>query len=134
VFCRIAVGEERASLVHQHDAVVAFLDIQPVNPGHVLVAPRRHVELLSGLDDDLASALFGVALIVQRAVRASGVLCQGVNLWVADGVAAGQEVPHVHIHVVPRFTGDRFSVDYDWSTKPSRVELDDLARRIAARL
>jgi histidine triad (HIT) family protein len=74
--------------------------------------------------------MFMVAMRLARALRASGLCCEGINLFLADGEAAFQEVFHTHLHVIPRFVGDTFRIDADWSSTPSRAELDDVATRI----
>lgn len=130
VFCAIVAGRSEASIVHEDDHAVAFLDIRPINPGHLLVVPRRHAVLMADLDAELGGHLFRVALLLERAVRRSGVRCEGINLFLADGEAAGQEVFHVHLHVFPRFRGDSFRIGADRSATPSRAELDDVAARL----
>jgi len=106
IFCDILYGLAPAEFVHQDDLCGAFMDIHPVNPGHVLVVPRRHVAQLTDLDDLSAGRLMQVARRVDAALRGSGLKCEGVNLFLADGRAAGQEVMHVHLHVFPRFLKD----------------------------
>lgn len=130
VFCDIAAGEAPASVVYDDAAVIAFLDINPVTPGHLLVVPRRHVPAVADMDEATGMHLFRVAMRMDRALRLSGVRCEGVNLLLADGAAAGQEVPHVHLHVFPRYAGDQFRVEADWSARPSREELDGIAARV----
>ncbi len=101
IFCRIVAGTEPASMVHQDQVAVAFMDIQPVTPGHLLVVPRLHCASLVNLEPDIAAHLMRVAVRLDVAIRSSGVRCQGVNLLLADGEAAGQDVFHVHLHLIP---------------------------------
>jgi diadenosine tetraphosphate (Ap4A) HIT family hydrolase len=108
VFCAIVAGTAPASLVWQDECAVAFMDIRPVNPGHVLVVPRVHAASLSELDPAVGAHLFQVAMRLAPAVRRSGVACEGIALFLADGQAAGQQVMHVHLHILPRFHGDGF--------------------------
>jgi len=77
------------------------MDIQPVNSGHLLVIPNLHAQGLADLQDELAAHIFRVAKRLSTALRSSGIKCEGVNLFLADGEAAGQEVFHVHLHVFP---------------------------------
>jgi histidine triad (HIT) family protein len=113
--------------------VVASMDHQPVNPGHVLVVPRHHAVLLDQLDENLSLEVYRVAHRMTRALRRSGLRCEGVNLFLADGEAAFQEVPHVHMHVFPRYHGDSFGIDADW--RPwDRTELDTASARLQAGL
>ena len=133
VFCRIVEGALPSSVVYRDDIVMAFMDIRPVNTGHVLVIPLKHFAYLSEVDESTGMRLFQVTVRVQKAIRASGVRCEGVNLFLADGEAAFQEVFHVHMHVFPRFKGDDFKIDADWSKHPSREELDSIAAKIRSK-
>ncbi len=134
VFCRILAGTLPGSIVHRDDRCAAFMDIQPVNPGHLLVVPVRHAAYLAELDAPTAGRLMQVAQRLAAALRASGLRCDGVNLLLADGAAAMQEVFHVHLHVFPRFGGDAFRLEADWSAAPSRAELDETAALTRAAL
>lgn len=129
VFCKLFSGELEVSFVHRDDVCSAFMDIQPVNPGHVLVVPNRHAPHLADLQPEEGAQVFRVAQQVAAALRKSGLRCEGVNFFLADGVAAGQEVFHVHLHVLPRFTGDGFGLKLppDYHQLPPREELNQIA-------
>lgn len=105
IFCRIVDGEIPSRAVYEDDDVFAFLDVNPLAEGHTLVIPKAHDARIGGLPDGAAGAMFAVtselAPVVERAVDADG-----MTVAVNDGPAAGQEVPHVHGHLVPRFEGD----------------------------
>lgn len=133
VFCEIVAGAGEASVVHADDQLVAFLDISPVTPGHTLVVPRRHASDLAELDPEVGGALFRTGQRLALALRRSGLRCEGVNLFLADGAAAGQDVFHVHLHVLPRFAGDGFRIRADGQS-PKRSTLDRTATAIAAAL
>src|SRR3712207_5444584 len=111
------------------------MDLRPVNPGHVLVVPRRHAGSLAELEADDGAAMMRTAQRVAAAQRASGLRCEGVNLWLADGEAAGQDVFHVHLHVVPRHRDDglRLTFGPEYGARP-RDELAEAARRIGEAL
>jgi len=132
VFCRILAGQLPASFVHRDDRSVAFMDIRPVNPGHLLVIPIEHRAHLADIDANTAGHLMAVGHRLAAAVRTSGVRCEGVNLFLADGKVAMQEVFHVHLHVIPRFAGDGFGLRFgpDYDTPPPRAELDRVAASI----
>lgn len=134
MFCDIVAGQAPASLVYTDDEVVAFLDIHPINPGHILVAPRAHAACLADLEAETGGHLFQVGRKLAAAVRRSGVRCEGVNLFLADGQAAGQTVFHVHLHVVPRFAGDGFGFRFGpgYGRWPERAALDAVAEAIRA--
>lgn len=132
VFCRVLEGTEPGTLVFRGEQVAALMDIQPVNPGHVLVVPVHHAADLAELGESGARQLMGLAHRVALALRRSGLRCEGVNLFVADGEAAGQDVFHTHVHVIPRFHGDGFGLRFgpDYSKRPARAELEEAASLI----
>ena len=130
IFCAIVAKEAPASIVYEDDVVCSFLTIGPVNPGHLLVIPKQHTPSLADLDEVTGMHLFKVTMQMAKALRYSGLQCEGINLFLADGEAAFQDVFHVHMHVFPRFQADSFKVDANWENKPSREELDEIAERI----
>lgn len=132
VFCDIIHGAAPASVVYADDYTMAFMDIQPVNPGHLLVVPRAHAACLAELDDETGARLFRLAMKLAEAVRSSDIRCEGVNLVLADGAAAGQEVFHIHLHVIPRFIGDGFGFRFGrhYHQLPERHALDGVAAGI----
>lgn len=134
IFCRIVKGVESASIVYSDERIMAFMDVQPVNPGHVLIIPKTHAAQLSELDPELGAYMFKVAMRVAGALRQSGVKCEGINLLLADGKAASQDIFHVHLHLVPRFRGDGFGMRLgpNYGVKPNRKELGEVAERIRA--
>jgi histidine triad (HIT) family protein len=136
IFCDILAGRRPSSLVNQDAQCTAFLDIQPVNPGHILIVPNRHAASLAELDAETGGHMFCVAQRLAQALRQSGVRCEGVNLFLADGEAAGQEVFHVHLHVIPRFAGDGFGLRFGPGNRqrPSRAALDEIALKIKSGL
>ena len=130
VFCRIIRGDLPASAVYEDATVLAFMDINPVNPGHVLVVPKAHLANLADMAEATGEHLFTIAMRMAYALRRSDICCDAVNLFLADGAEAGQEVLHVHLHVIPRFRGDAFKIEADWSAPPPRQEIDDCADRL----
>lgn len=107
VFCRIVAGTAPATVVHEDDEVLAFLDIRPIARGHTLVIPKRHAAELDDLNPELGAAVFRAGHRLARAVRRGGLAADGANLVINDGRAAFQTVDHVHLHVVPRQRGDK---------------------------
>ena len=134
VFCNILAGRLPSSRVYQDEICTAFLDIQPVNPGHVLIIPNQHAAYLADIDAEAAGHLFQVARLVAAALRQCGVRCEGINMFLADGEAAMQDVFHVHLHVFPRYQGDGFGLTFgpSYFTKPPRSALDTIAAQIRA--
>lgn len=132
IFCDIVQGIAEATFIYRDDAISIFMDIQPINPGHVLIIPNQHATYLSDLDPTIGAYMFGFAQKMVKAIRESGLPCDGVNLFLADGEAAGQEIFHVHLHVFPRQKGDGLGLKVGeyYHIKPSREDLESTARLI----
>jgi histidine triad (HIT) family protein len=134
-FCDLIHGAGEVSMCFEDAEVVAFMDIQPVNTGHVLVVPREHYESIEDIPSSLASHLFQVSMQLAPVVKqVAG--AEGLNLVVNSGVAAGQDVFHYHVHVIPRKSGDGFDIPLPFagSEMPDRTVLDMNAARIIAAL
>jgi histidine triad (HIT) family protein len=110
IFCAIVAGQAPSSQVYSDDDVLAFMDIRPFSEGHTLVIPKRHASGLADLEPEQGAKVFQVAQRIALALRRSDLPVDGVNLMLADGAAAMQTVFHVHIHAVPRRTGDKLSI------------------------
>ena len=136
VFCRIVEGKEKASFVAQGSDAVAFLDLHPINEGHTLVVPRKHAALVGDVDEVSAVAMWSLARRVAAGLRVSGLRCEAVNFFVADGAVAGQEVSHSHLHVIPRWQGDGFGIQFPphYGAATDRKTLDDIAGRLRKRI
>lgn len=112
LFCQIVDGEVPSYTVYEDDETLAFLDVNPVSAGHTLVIPKRHAEHLTGMDERTTEAVFQTVNKVASAVE-TGLEPDGINLLQNNGKAAGQEIDHVHVHVIPRFEGDGFQFAFD---------------------
>ncbi len=132
LFCGIVNGEVPATFVCRNELVSVFMDIQPVNAGHLLVIPNAHAAGLADLDPETGAEMFRTAQRMARCLRESGLPCEGVNLFLADGEAAMQEVFHIHLHVIPRFQGDGFGLTFGehYFDKPPREALEAAAGKI----
>lgn len=128
-FCAIIGQGADASVVYEDAQVVSFLDIRPVTRGDLLVVPKAHVSGLEDLDEQTGAHVFRVAHRLARALRRSGLPCEGVNFFLADGEAAFQTVFHTHLHVFPRVEGDGFRLDVAWRER-TREQLDDDADHV----
>ena len=133
VFCEILRGESPASFTYQDDSVVAFMDVQPITRGHMLVVPREHAVLMSDLNETAAMRTFKVARKLAALARHT-LGAAGVNLFVADGEVAFQDVPHFHVHVIPRYPNDGFGLTFPhtYEHPPARAQLDAIAAAIRA--
>ncbi len=133
VFCKIIKGEIPCSKVFENDKVLAFLDIAPFNHGHVLIVPKEHQHSVTTLDNDyLAAIMQAVPRIASAIMRETD--AGGFNLLLNNGSVAGQEVPHVHLHVIPRFTDDIMLFNPAKKSYPDMKAMQDLAERISKRI
>jgi histidine triad (HIT) family protein len=105
LFCQIVRGERSAYTLFEDEKALAFLDIFPCATGHTLVIPRRHYSSLEEMPREEVGALFQAAVLVAEKVQ-KAVGAQGFNLGVNNGRAAGQEVFHIHVHIIPRYVND----------------------------
>jgi histidine triad (HIT) family protein len=126
IFCSIVRGETEAARVYEDELTVAFLDHRPLLPGHCLLVPRTHVETLPELPDGLVASLFGTARLLCQAVEKG---MEGAGSFVAINNKISQSVPHLHVHVVPRWPKDGlFSTRMIWKRSPYK---DEAERRAA---
>lgn len=138
IFCKIAAGLEDSSKVYEDDDFIALMDAYPLTKGHVLVIPKRHYQRLDELTAKKRAKLFNIGHKVIEAQKKAGLGINGTNLLVNDGKAANQTVPHLHLHLIPRETGDILRaipklflhISGLFGIKSSRKTLDDLANQI----
>jgi len=132
VFCRIVAGQIPSTRVYEDEHALAFMDIGQVNPGHVLVAVKKHAENLYALEEAEAAAVARASVRVARAIR-DAFAPPGLSVYQANGNPAGQTVFHYHLHLLPRHDGD--GMELTWPVKnPPREKLEDYAARIRERL
>lgn len=132
IFCKIVRHEAPASIIADDAATMAFLDIRPMATGHTLVIPKVHAAYLEDLPAGSAGPILETARRVATALRRSGLRCEAVNLWLANGKEAGQQVFHVHMHAIPRFRGDGLGIRAgpDYGRASTREELEAVAANI----
>jgi histidine triad (HIT) family protein len=133
IFCGIVAGDSPAHVVYEDDRTVAFLDANPLARGHTLVVPRDHHEHVQDVPRDLAEDLFGAVHELVPAIEAA-VGADATNVGFNNGEVAGQVVPHVHGHVIPRFDGDGGRPIHAVAASQEQLstdELDDIAADIA---
>ncbi len=132
IFCKIIAGEVPAAKVIDTKNVISFLDINPVNPGHCLVVPKRHVETLIDLDqNELHNCIFTAQRVARAVMEATD--SPGLNLLQNNHRCAHQEVKHVHFHVIPRKPDDGFSLGWR-QQEYGEGEMEDLQQKIESRL
>ena len=118
--CRVSAGKAKASIVAQTDELLAMISPMPLNVGHTLVVPRRHIRDLYALPDELAGPLLSTAARIARAAKLA-FSADGITLRQHNEPAGGQEVFHFHLHVIPRFIGD----DARYNTMPKLITRDE---------
>jgi histidine triad (HIT) family protein len=127
VFCKILRGEIPCQQIYQDEHLLAFLDIQPLAPGHTVVIPRQHAEFLHDLPEEWAAAIGrNLGRLGRTLMDVMG--AAGYNVLQNNGVVAAQAVPHVHFHLIPRRAGD--GLGYRWKTQS--VPPEELAKTAAA--
>ncbi|XOB65648.1 HIT family protein [Deferribacteres bacterium DY0037] len=133
IFCKILAGEIPCSKVYEDTLFIAFLDINPVHKGHILVVPKRHFVNMLDTPDLEAEAIYKVTRDLSKAlIEATG--CDGVNLVQNNNAAAGQEVFHSHLHIIPRYENDGLKFASVKKEYDSIEEVSDMAERIKASL
>ena len=105
LFCKIVKGELPSSKLYEDEDTLAFLDLFPVNKGHSLVIPKEHYETIFDIPEDILSKVSSVMKNVADAVK-KGVNSEGISIAQSNGKDAGQVIPHIHFHVIPRFKND----------------------------
>jgi histidine triad (HIT) family protein len=132
IFCKIIAGEIPSTKIYEDKLVFAFMDISPINKGHVLVIPKEHYPSSSSIPEDAAGRMFHVGSRIGVALR-RGMDYDGFNLHLADGSCAGQVVMHAHLHIVPRGVEDGFH--WNWrQLKYEKNEAAEAAEKIKAKL
>lgn len=129
IFCKIVAGDIPSTKVYEDADVLAFMDVGPVCPGHTLVIPKQHVNPLYDMPDELLAKVMAVVRRVAKA-QVAGLGADGVNLHQSNGAAAGQVVPHVHFHVIPRRADDGHS----WNWTAGRYESPAMAAELAEKI
>ena len=132
IFCAIAAGDAPARIVHDDERTLAFMDLFPLTRGHALVIPKAHCDSLLDADPEDAAAVMRTAQVVARAAMRA-YEPDGLNLLQTNGAAAMQTVFHLHVHVLPRYVGDGFHVEFQ-RHKGTDEELDESASRLRAAL
>jgi len=129
IFCKIVAGQVPCAKVYEDADTLAFMDIGPVVKGHALVIPKRHHDRIVETPPEVLQKLI---LVVQKIARAqiAGLAADGVNVSQANGKTAGQIVPHIHFHVIPRFETD----GHKWNWTPRQYDSPDEMKGLADRI
>lgn len=127
VFCKIVAGELRSYKIYEDKDVMSFMDINPLEDGHVLVIPKQHYEFITEIPDELLSRV--ITIVKKIAMAHYKILgASGVNVTQANGVSAGQVIPHIHFHVIPRYADH----ERNWTPKKEKdTKLSEIASRLS---
>jgi histidine triad (HIT) family protein len=132
VFCKIVAGQIPSTRVYEDEHTLAFMDIGHVNPGHTLVAVKKHAANVFELDEAQAQAIARAIVKISRALKKT-FEPEGLSVYQANGKAAGQTVFHYHVHLLPRHAGD--GMELVWPVKnPPREKLEEYAAKIRGSL
>ncbi|MFP4005645.1 MAG: HIT family protein [Candidatus Hadarchaeia archaeon] len=129
IFCKIVNGKIKSRTIYENDKVLSFLDVNPRSPGHSLVIPKKHVETLDKLDGQTAGEILKVAKKVEKLLKKS-LSPEAFTLGINDGEAAGQEVPHLHLNIIPRFKNDGGKPIHSVVNNPPEKELSEIENLI----
>jgi len=120
IFCKIVSGEIPSVKVYEDDRVLAFMDINPLNDGHLLIIPKAHAATIYEISEADFLAVMSATRRLASAVN-KALSPEGINLLQLNGKAANQVVPHLHVHIVPRWSGDGLTVS-KWDIVPGDME------------
>ena len=132
IFCKIVRKQAPASIIYEDEVVMVFLDIRPLNMGHTLVIPKAHYVDIFDIPQDQLSQVHKIAKQVSFAIK-KATNADGISIIQQNGKAAGQDIFHIHVHVVPRFEGQKLPHFSDLK-EVERAKLDTMAKKIKQHL
>ena len=132
VFCRIVRKQAPASIIYEDETVIAFIDIRPLNIGHTLVIPKAHYIDIFDIPENELTNVYKVSKQISFAIK-KATNSDGISIIQQNGKAAGQDIFHLHVHVVPRFEGQKLS-SFNELKEVERTKLDDMAKKIKKKL
>ena len=133
VFCAIITKDEQASIVFENDFSISFMDRYPLNRGHLLVIPKQHYQYLTDMENNDVAQLFEIVNMLSKHVWKI-VNADGLNISQSNGLAASQDIFHVHIHIIPRFINDTDNDSWPSRKTTTEQELENLASQIRSSL
>ena len=136
IFCKIVQKQSEAAILYEDEDVLAFLDIMPVNRGHSLVIPKTHYEVVEEMDEKIYLKLFSVGRSLLNKIKEALPETTAFNYLIANGKDAGQEIFHVHLHIIPRKPNDGFGFKFgpNYGKKISFEERNRIAAKITGKI
>ena len=128
IFCKIVRKQATASIIYEDETVMAFMDIRPLNEGHTLIIPKEHYVDIFDIPEEVLSQIYKVTKQVSTAVK-KVTNSDGITIIQQNGRAAGQDIFHIHVHVVPRFEGQKLP-NFNSLKEVERAKLDHVARKM----
>ena len=133
-FCKMIQHRSGAVVVHEDEEILAVMDRYPATPGHVLVLPKEHIENIYVMPAELGTRIMATAIAVAKAIKQK-LSTDGLNLIQSNELAAGQTIPHFHLHIVPRYNGDPVSLRFGHDSVPAKInDLEKVASLINSAL
>ncbi|MGD0449687.1 MAG: HIT family protein [Candidatus Bathyarchaeia archaeon] len=132
IFCKIVKKQASSSIIYEDESVMAFLDIRPLNLGHTLVVPKPHFVDIFNIPENELCNIHGVSKLISPAIK-KATKADGISIIQQNGKSAGQDIFHFHVHVVPRFEGQRMP-SFSELRPVERVKLDEMAKKIRQHL
>ena len=120
-FCKIARHELPAIVIQEESDILVIMDLYPATPGHILVLPKQHIENIYHMSADLGVHIMAAAITAAKAIKQQ-LSPDGLNLIQSNKLAAGQTVPHFHLHIVPRYKGDPVVLRFGHGSVPAKIE------------
>ena len=132
IFCQIVAGKVQSRKIYEDDKVIALLDINPANPGHILLITKEHYSIMPQIPDDEVSHLFMIAKSLSNSMLRS-IEAQGTNVIVANGIAAGQRAQHFMAHIIPRKENDNINFILP-QRQMEQNEIEEIGNKLIAAL
>jgi histidine triad (HIT) family protein len=132
IFCKIVQKQTPSSTIYEDEAVMVFVDIRPLNIGHTLIIPKAHFVDIFDIPYDLLSRVHKVSKQIASAVK-KATNADGISIIQQNGKAAGQDIFHLHVHVIPRFEGQKLQ-SFSELREVDRASLDEMAKKIKQHL
>jgi len=123
IFCKIVAGEIPCYKIAETDNVLAFLDVMPISRGHLLIIPKNHVELIYDANPEIMAEVMSTAVKIS-AVAKNILNCDGMNLLLNTEKYAGQIVPHIHLHLIPRYFDDNIKWQWNQGTLTEKTAIE----------